>query len=132
VKSPYEFVVSAARAADVEVAGALPLVQALRELGMPLYFCQPPTGYADRADAWVNTGALLSRMNFAVSLAEGRLRGVKRTSSMNTAAASARDALFQTALAGDVSESTRATVAKAKSAAQSVALTLGSPDFQRR
>ena len=132
VKSPYEFVVSAARAADVEVARALPLVQTLRELGMPLYFCQPPTGYADRAEAWVNTGALLSRMNFAVSLAEGRLRGVKRTSSMNTAAASARDALLQTALAGDVSESTRATVAKAKSAAQSVALTLGSPDFQRR
>ena len=32
---------------------------------MPLYGCQPPTGYADRAEAWVNTGALLNRMNFA-------------------------------------------------------------------
>ena len=51
---------------------ALPFVAALRDLGMPLYMCQPPTGYADRADAWVNTGALLARMNFAVSLTAPR------------------------------------------------------------
>ena len=53
-------------------ASALPLVQPLRELGMPLYMCQPPTGYADRADAWVNTGALLDRMNFALALTAPR------------------------------------------------------------
>ena len=55
--------------------------QALRELGMPLYMCQPPTGYADSADAWVNTGALLSRMNFALQLVGGRMRGVRRPGS---------------------------------------------------
>ena len=59
VKTPFEFVVSAVRATGPDVVNALPLVQALRDLGMPLYQCQPPTGYADRADAWVNTGALL-------------------------------------------------------------------------
>ena len=53
-----------------------PLVQAVRQLGMPLYMCQPPTGYADRADAWVNTGALLNRMNFALQLVSGRMRAV--------------------------------------------------------
>jgi uncharacterized protein (DUF1800 family) len=132
VKSPYEFVVSATRAANVEVASALPLVQALRELGMPLYFCQPPTGYPDRADAWVNTGALLNRMNFAVALTEGRLRGVTRTPRFEMSASPARDALFRAALAGDVSESTRATVAKATTPGQSVALILGSPEFQRK
>ena len=132
VKSPYEFVVSATRAADVDVAGALPMVQALRELGMPLYFCQPPTGYADRADAWVNTGALLNRMNFAVSLTQGRLRGLKRGGRIDASAAPSREALFQTALAGDVSEPTRATVAKATTAAQSISLILGSPEFQKR
>ena len=26
---------------------------------MPLYMCQPPTGYKDTADAWANTGALV-------------------------------------------------------------------------
>ncbi len=132
VKSPYEFVISAARAANVDVAGALPMVQALRESGMPLYFCQPPTGYADRADAWVNTGALLNRMNFAVALTQGRLSGPKRGGQNETSASPARDTLFQTALAGDVSESTRATVAKAATAAQSIALILGSPEFQRK
>ena len=48
---------------------ARPLVRALQQLGMPLYQCQPPTGYKDTADAWVNTGALVSRMNFALALA---------------------------------------------------------------
>ena len=43
---------------------------------MPLYLCQPPTGYKDTAEAWVNTGALISRMNFAVDLANGRMQGV--------------------------------------------------------
>ena len=49
-------------------------------MGMPLYFAQPPTGYADRADAWVNTGALVSRMNFAVRLAGNKLPGAAVTS----------------------------------------------------
>ena len=43
-------------------------MRALQQLGMPLYMCQPPTGYKDTADAWVNTGALVSRMNFALRL----------------------------------------------------------------
>jgi uncharacterized protein (DUF1800 family) len=132
VKSPYEFVVSATRAANVDAGAALPMVQALRELGMPLYFCQPPTGYPDRADAWVNTGALLNRMNFAVSLTQGRLRGERPRGRIDAARLPARDTLFSTVLAGDVSESTRGTVAKATTAAQSAALILGSPEFQRK
>ncbi len=69
VKSPLEFVVSALRATSATVADARPVVQALNQLGMPLYGCQPPTGYTDTADAWMNTGALLGRMNFALRLA---------------------------------------------------------------
>jgi uncharacterized protein (DUF1800 family) len=131
VKSPFEFVVSAVRATNVEMAGALPIVQALRDLGMPLYGCQPPTGYADRGDAWVNTGALLNRMNFAVSLTEGKLRGVRYHVSAADPA-EAREALVGAALAGDLTETTRATVAKAATAPQAVALVLGSPEFQKR
>ena len=132
VKSPYEFVASAARASNANVTNAVPMVQAVRELGMPLYFCQPPTGYADRADAWVNTGALLNRMNFAIALTHGRMRGVKRGDAIGTSDAPGREELFQLALAGDVSESTRTTVAKATTPAQSLALVLGSPEFQKR
>jgi uncharacterized protein (DUF1800 family) len=121
VKTPFEFVVSTIRATGSEVADAEALVQAVRQLGMPLYMCQPPTGYADRADAWINTGALLNRMNFALQLVGGRMRGVR------TGSAPASDAL-----AGDVSAATAATIAKAADPRQTAALTLGSPEFQRR
>ena len=126
VKTPFEFVASALRATGAEAANPLPLVQSLREMGMPLYMCQPPTGYADRADAWVNTGALLNRMNFAVALASGRMRGVLPSGSVTA------DSIASATLAGEVSASTRATVAKAQATAQSMALILGSPEFQRK
>ena len=99
VKTPFEFVVSALRTTGAGVIEAAPLVQAVRQLGMPLYMCQPPTGYADKADAWVNTGALLNRMNFALQLVSGRMRGVQPGS-----------AVTLSALAGDVSDPTAATV----------------------
>ena len=75
VKNPFEFVVSAVRVTGVDALNAMPLAQAIRDLGMPLYGAQPPTGYADRAEAWVNSGALLNRMNFAVALTGGERRG---------------------------------------------------------
>jgi len=69
VKTPFEFVVSAQRATGTDVIDARAIVRELREMGMPLYMCQPPTGYADTADAWVNTGALVTRLNYALKLA---------------------------------------------------------------
>ncbi len=77
VKTPLEFVTSAARATGAEVEDALPLVRQLNNMGMPLYGAQPPTGYSMKAETWVNSSALLNRMNFAVSLAAGKVRGVK-------------------------------------------------------
>ena len=121
VKTPFEFVVSAVRATGSDVADATPLAQQIRQLGMPLYLCQPPTGYADRAEAWVNSGALLNRMNFALQLVSGRLRAVRPGG-----------AAVGDTLAGGVSETTAATIAKASDPVQLAALTLGSPEFQRR
>ena len=72
VKTPFEFVVSAVRALGADVQDAKPLVRELQQLGMPLYMCQPPTGYKDTGDAWVNTGALVGRMNLALRLAGRR------------------------------------------------------------
>jgi uncharacterized protein (DUF1800 family) len=101
--------------------------------------CQPPTGYADRADAWVNSGALLSRMNFAVMLSSGeRLarggpglrQGFGPRESAGTPVTQAQ--ITEQVLAGDLSENTRLTIAKATTEAQKMALLLGSPDFQRR
>ena len=64
------------RATDAEVHDARPLARQVADLGMPLYQCQPPTGYKDTAEAWVNTGALVGRMNFALSLTTNKVRGV--------------------------------------------------------
>ena len=76
-KTPLEFVASALRATGAEVRTALPLARTLRDMGMPLYFCQPPTGYDETATTWVSAGALVARMNFAVDLSKNAVRGVR-------------------------------------------------------
>jgi uncharacterized protein (DUF1800 family) len=77
VKTPLEFVASALRATGADVRTALPLARTLRDMGMPLYFCQPPTGYDETATTWVSAGALVARMNFAVELSKNAVRGVR-------------------------------------------------------
>jgi uncharacterized protein (DUF1800 family) len=82
VKTPLEFVVSILRlkaeatgdAAEAvrrkaDIAERRAAVNSLRTLGMPLYLCQPPTGYDDSADTWVTAGALVARMNVAQRIA---------------------------------------------------------------
>jgi uncharacterized protein (DUF1800 family) len=173
VKTPLEFVVSAVRATGAHVNNAQPLVAALQNLGMPLYGSQPPTGYAMTADAWVNTGALLNRMNFAVQLLDGgRIqpqvppgrgpagdeaiaperpgaggRGGQRAGRTGAGrgplpidlaalapdtSPQTRDRLVSRVVGAPISETTMQTLARASSGAQLVALTLGSPEFQRR
>ena len=134
VKTPLEFVASAVRASGADVVNPQQLVQALRTLGMPLYGAQPPTGWGDTAEDWVNTGALLNRLNFALQLAGGQMRGVRvnvRSLAPNTSEAS-RNAVVDALLLGVASDATRGTLAKAESPQQLIALTLGSPEFQKR
>jgi len=77
VKTPLEFVASAVRATGADVDDALPLARQIGNMGMPLYSAQPPTGYSMKADTWVSSSALLNRMNFALGLTAGKVRGVK-------------------------------------------------------
>ena len=77
VKTPLEFVASAVRATGADVSDALPLARQLNTLGMPLYGMQPPTGYSMKSDAWVNSSALLGRMNFSLALMSGKIKGVQ-------------------------------------------------------
>jgi uncharacterized protein (DUF1800 family) len=77
VKTPLEFVVSAVRASGATVNNSLSLVLALDKLGMPLYGMQTPNGYSWMSDPWVSTGALVSRMNFALVLTGDKLPGVR-------------------------------------------------------
>ncbi|HMC22447.1 MAG TPA: DUF1800 family protein, partial [Thermoanaerobaculia bacterium] len=76
VKSPFEYVISALRAVNATVDNPLPIARALQQIGEPLYGAQPPTGYVDKADMWLITGALMNRLNFAAALANNQLPGV--------------------------------------------------------
>ena len=75
IKTPYELVVTSVRALGTDVDTPMPLVQWVGRIGEPLYQCQPPTGYSDKADTWVNSGALLNRLNFSLALAGNKVRG---------------------------------------------------------
>jgi uncharacterized protein (DUF1800 family) len=124
VKTPLEYVVSAARASGAEIADPRPLVNALNQMGMPLYACVPPTGYSAKADAWVSTGALVTRMNFALSLATNHYAGIESTWT-GTAPAMATPEVAEQALEaklvpGGVSEKTRAAVLDQTAQAQAV------------
>ncbi|HWC15509.1 MAG TPA: DUF1800 domain-containing protein [Terriglobales bacterium] len=77
VKTPLEFVVSAVRASGADVTHPGPLIQALGKMGEPLYQAQPPTGYSMRADYWINSSALLDRLNFAIQMSNGEIGGLK-------------------------------------------------------
>jgi uncharacterized protein (DUF1800 family) len=135
VKTPFEFVASALRATGADIQQGRAILRSLAELGMPLYFAQPPTGYADRADAWVNTGALLNRMNFALALVANRIPGTSVDMAALAGAGgieAARAQLRERLLGGDVSSSTDDTMARAEEPTKAAALALGSPEFQRR
>ena len=156
IKTPLEFVASSLRATDAEITDPQPLVATLNRMGMPLYGMQPPTGYSTKADVWVNSAALLDRMNFALALAANRLPGVTVDVIKLVSATGAGDPdpyqaqlqLEQALLAGDISKQTHDTIEQqvtGSSAAGSgsevkppvnanviAGLLLGSPEFQRK
>ena len=125
VKTPLEYVLSAARASDAKIENLRPVANALREMGMPLYGCVPPTGYNWQSSTWVSTGSLVDRMNFALNLAANRLPGITvawspqgdDTSgsmlSTGTPTPEAEETRLEASLvAGGLSETTRAAVLK--------------------
>ena len=113
VKTPLEFVASAVRATGGEIDDAQPLVGQLNRMGMPLYGAQPPTGYSMKAETWVSSSALLNRMNFALALTSGKIKGVKvdaaqlaGSSSPQPDAAATLAALETSLVVGGVSQQT--------------------------
>jgi uncharacterized protein (DUF1800 family) len=115
VKTPFEFVASAVRATGAEVDDATALTRQLNNMGMPLYGAQPPTGYSMKAENWVSSSSLLNRMNFALALTSGKIRGVnvdvQQLAGGNLPATAADSnlelsALEVSLLAGDISKQT--------------------------
>ena len=156
VKTPFEFVVSSLRATNAEISDPQSLLATLNKMGMPLYGMQPPTGYSTRADVWVNSAALLDRMNFGITLAANRLPGTSFDLRLLLNDETMADAdpyqvqlkLERTLIAGDISKQTHETIEERIVTPQAMAqfeypshtadvnviagLLLGSPEFQRK
>jgi uncharacterized protein (DUF1800 family) len=153
IKTPFEMTVSAARALGAETNGNPQFHRWLAQMGEGLFMAQPPTGYPDTSEQWVNAGALLNRMNFALALSANRIPGTRvdlsrlAPSQPPKSQAQAVDYYLKLFLHGEVSPQTRATIDKSLSenqvamadvkndrqdAAKIVGLILGSPEFQRQ
>ena len=92
-KTPYQYVVSAARASGLDVRNVQPLVATLQQLGMPLYGCLTPDGYKNTEAAWLNPEGMTRRINFVTALASGRLAVDRAPPPPSAAVASASAAL---------------------------------------
>jgi len=137
IKTPFEMTVSAVRAMDANVESAVAIAQKLNELGEPLYRKVEPTGYPSKNAEWMNSSALLGRMNFALALTQGKLAGI----TVPPEKLGSKDdpmALAKVLLPAPLSAVTRDTITKALAAqtdqqpALAAGLLLGSPEFQRR
>jgi uncharacterized protein (DUF1800 family) len=134
-KSPLEFAISAVRVLDVDLDDAFVLSNRLTALGEPLYRKRDPAGYPNDGASWVNSAALLARMNFALALAANQIRGV------TVAASRFRGQPDPSTLAASLllrppGEQTMQAITKAQAQnkanpASVIGLVIGSPDFQQ-
>ncbi|KAF0241807.1 MAG: hypothetical protein FD183_586, partial [Chitinophagaceae bacterium] len=77
VKSPFELVISAVRATHADVKDPFQVFNWSTKMGQRFYYYQAPTGFPDKATYWINTGSLLSRMNFGLAFATQKIPGVQ-------------------------------------------------------
>src|SRR3954471_448682 len=77
VKTPFELVTSALRALNARPDTTPRSSQLVARLGQPVFGHQTPEGWPDRGDAWMNTGAILNRINFGLALAAGQIPGAQ-------------------------------------------------------
>jgi uncharacterized protein (DUF1800 family) len=121
VKRPFELAVSAVRTLGADTNGGPQFHQWIARMGQPLYGFQTPNGYSDVAENWVNTGALLERMNFGLALVSNRIPGTRVdlsrfVSDMNNGASVDRakllDRFVTLIVGGEISSKTRETLLK--------------------
>src|SRR5438132_6927682 len=143
VKTPLEFVVSAMRAVAAEPDTSPRLAQVVARLGEPLYLHVAPDGYPEREDAWVNSAALLERMNAAMALAAGKVQGMTVALDSIDSVADIEaliGAIDDRILGGTMSQNTKQVLTRQLSGisdpmqarALAVGLALGGPEFQRQ
>jgi len=143
VKTPLEFTASALRATRADLRDPLKAAKAIGAMGQPLYQCEPPTGWPDRAAPWVNSGALLARMRAAALLFNKKPNAPASADARallggaDARGAAAVSAYVNAFLGGEIGDRTRAAIlARLDHPGMSIekiaALVIGSPEFQRR
>jgi uncharacterized protein (DUF1800 family) len=137
-KTPYEYVISAVRAAGVPINNLRPLISWMNRFGMPLYGCETPDGYANTQQAWLSPNSAMQRISFAIAFAEGAVPiGMEpRDDETGTMAPPYRPepvdpARLEQIFGASLSSTTRTAIAAAPPRLRA-ALILGSPDFMRR
>ena len=114
VKSPFEVVVSAMRALNAAPDSTPRTAQVIAYLGQPIFGHQAPNGWPETGESWMNTGAILNRINFGMAAAAGRLPGadIRALPGLDTIRGAPRDkqvdAVVTAILNGMVSPDTRA------------------------
>ena len=159
VKTPFELVASTLRAMNAAPDTTPRSAQLVAQLGQPIYGHLTPDGWPDRGDAWMNTGAILNRVNFAQRVAANQVYGIRLASwpaTRELAAAPHRvqvEGVIRDLLGGHASPDTRRILesgerplltdaSNVRGAAPApvalngfpalVGLALGSPEFQHR
>jgi uncharacterized protein (DUF1800 family) len=127
VKKPLEYVASALRVTDAETKITHPLLRYLNRMGEPLFLAQPPTGHPDMGGSWISPDMLLTRINFVSDLVSNRLPG----SRIRKDTAGELDSMIGLIAPDSISPATRAAM-NGVSGAESLALLLAAPEFQRR
>ncbi len=113
VKTPFELVASALRAVNAQPDPSPRTAQIVARLGQPIFGRQTPDGWPDHGDAWMNTGAILNRINFGLSLAAGQVPNAQLTEWPDFATlrtqprAQQVDGVVKSMLGGQVSAETR-------------------------
>lgn len=125
-----------------EVAPSRRLAETLRAMGQLPYTEPAPTGFPASSEDWVNSGAMLARMNFGLALASGALDRVRVDASLlegdsDAAVGRMLEALLPSGRAEHLEPNIRADLVRQPDAptgarsARALGLIIGSPDFQR-
>jgi uncharacterized protein (DUF1800 family) len=113
VKTPFELVASAVRAVGADPDTSMRSAQMVAFLGQPIFGHQAPNGWPETGESWMNTGAILNRINFGLAVAAGRLpnASLARWSEAQRLRTAPReeqvDAVVNAFLGGQVSPDTR-------------------------
>jgi uncharacterized protein (DUF1800 family) len=135
VKTPFQLVASAIRMTNAQVVSPRGAIQVLRTMGQLPYMSSPPTGYPAKSDDWVNSGALLARMNFGIDLMAGKVAGVRplpRAVAVTSLLPGINTATLEKNIAADVASNTDVSSNPRARIARTVGLVIGSPEFQKR